>query len=95
MTEVEVGFQPFNDLAGLDTGFQFAVFGEALFVCQLFEVGRRFAGLGLDVVQIGLEGHDVAAPGCTMEVVVDAFYGSGVRERLAGCIRLSSRQCAT
>lgn len=51
--------EPIGDLGGLDFRFELAVFQKALFAGQRFEFFGRLAGFGLDVVEVGLEGHGI------------------------------------
>ena len=45
--------------------------GESLLVCQPDEIVGRFAGFFLNVVEVGLEGHD---DGSFCELKVDSFF---------------------
>ena len=55
--EGKLVFQPRDDLAGFDRGFELATFHEAFSLGEVLEVVRRLACLGLDIVEICLEGH--------------------------------------
>jgi len=82
VAERKLVFQPRDDLAGFDRGFELAAFHEAFSLGKLLEVVRRLAGLGLDIVEICLEGHGKLRRGrapCTV------LQSSGRRNQTNSC----------
>jgi len=57
VAHLEVFLEPLDDVAGFDVGGEFSVDGESFLFGEFPEVGGGFAGIGLDVSKVGLEGH--------------------------------------
>ena len=57
MAELEIVFQPFDDVAGFNAGGELAVLCESLFPGEGAEVSGTLAGLCVNVGEVGLEGH--------------------------------------
>lgn len=56
-SQFKILVQPSYDFTRLDSFAQRAIFGEAFLRRESFEVLWAFTSLGLDIVEVGLEGH--------------------------------------